>query len=204
MAEPSRGLQISRRRWLLAGLATPLFPARAADSLIVTFDGDSLHVSSLGLHFLQGKSLNRLKEGSTVEYVAAIALFRDQFVTQFKRSEFRFVVSYDVWGAGDRFEVSTAGPPATRAINLSQSATETWCLESVGIAVRGIPPDRQFWLQLDLRAVPPKLSSVLGDSGINVNVIEVFTPGADERQTFKAGPLRLADLVHTQRKGRAG
>lgn len=204
MAEPFRGLQISRRRWLLAGLATPLFPARAADSLIVTFDGDNLHVSSLGLHFLQGKSLNRLKEGSTVEYVATIALFRDQFATQFKRSEAHFLVSYDVWGTGDVFEVSTPGPPSRRAMNLSQSATETWCLESVRIAASGIGPDRQFWLQLDLRAVPPKLSSVLGDSGINVNVIEVFTPGADERQTFKTGPLRLADLVRTPPRGRAG
>ena len=62
MPEPSRGLQISRRCWLLASLVAPLFPARgAADPLIVTFDGDNLHVSSLGLHFLQGKSLSRLK-----------------------------------------------------------------------------------------------------------------------------------------------
>jgi hypothetical protein len=204
MTEPSRGLQISRRCWLLAGLAAPLFPARGADPLIVTFDGDNLHVSSLGVHFLQGKSLTRLKDGSTVEYVAAIALYRDTFVTQFKRSEAHFLVSYDVWGTGDVFAVSTPGPPARRAVNLTLSATETWCLESLGVVTTGIAPDLQFWLQLDLRAVPPKLSPVLGPSGINVDMVEVFTPGADERQTFRTGPLRLADLVRTPRKGRAG
>ena len=199
MPEPSRGLQISRRCWLLASLVAPLFPASAADSLIVTFDGDNLHISSLGLHFLRGKLLSRLKDGSTIEYVATVGLFRDQFVTQFKRSEYHFFVSYDVWGTGDVFAVSTPGPPARRATNLSLSATETWCLERVVVATAGIALDQQFWLQLELRTVPPKLSSVLGDTGVYVNVIEVLTPGQDERQTFRTGPL-----VRPPRKGRPG
>jgi len=203
MAEPFRGLQISRRCWLLAGLAAPLFPARGADPLIVTFDGDNLHVSSLGVHFLQGKSLNRLKEGSTVEYVVTITLFRDQFVTQFKRTEAHFLVSYDVWGTGNVFAVSTPGPPPHKATNLSLDATETWCLRSLGIAPMGIPADRQFWLELETRTVPPKLSPVLGPSGVYVNVIEVLTPGQDERHTFKTGPLRLMDFGAT-RRGRSG
>jgi hypothetical protein len=204
MAEPSRGLQISRRAWLMASLVAPLFPARASSELIVTFDGDSLHVSSLGLHFLHGKSLDRLKAGSTVEYVASIALFRDQFVTLFRRSEFRFVVSYDVWEKGDQFTVLAPGPPQRKGVNLSQSATETWCLEAVGIGVTGIARDRQFWLQLDLRTVPPKVSSVLGPTGFTIDLIEVLTPGQDERQTFTTGPLRLEDLVRTPARGRAG
>jgi hypothetical protein len=205
MPEPSRGLQISRRGWLFASLVAPLFPARAADSLIVTFDDNNLHISSLGLHFLQGKSLSRLKDGSTVEYVATVGLFRDQFVTQLKRpAEYHFFVSYDIWGTGDVFAVSTPGPPARRATNLSLSGAETWCLERVVVATVGIARDQQFWLRLELRTVPPKLSSVLGETGIHVNVIEVLTPGQDERQTFTSGPLRLEDLIRTPRKGRAG
>jgi hypothetical protein len=204
MPEPSRGLQISRRGWLLASLVAPLFPARGADSLIVTFDGDNLHISSLGLHFLQGKSLSRLKDGDTVEYVATVGLFRDQFATQFKRSERHFFVSYDIWGAGDVFAVSTPGPPPRKRTNLSLSATETWCLENVAVATAGLAHDQQFWLQLDLKTVPPKLNSILeSGGGLRVNVIEVLTPGQDERQTFKAGPLRLDDLVKSG-KGRAG
>jgi hypothetical protein len=204
MAEPSRGLQISRRGWLLASLLAPLFPAKGADSLIVTFDGDNLHISSLGVHFLQGKSLNRLKEGATVEYVATVGLFRDPFVTQFKRSEHHFFVSYDVWGAGDVFAVRTPGPPARRATNLSLSGAETWCLERLALGTVGIPKNEQFWLQLELRTVPPKLSSILDGSVLHLDVIELLTPGQDERQVFRtSGPLRLEDLIKPGR-GRSG
>ena len=204
MAEPSRGLQISRRGWLMAGLLAPLFPAKGADSLIVTSDGDNLHISSLGVHFLQGKSLNRLKEGATVEYVATVGLLRDQFATPFKRSEHHFFVSYDVWGAGDVFAVWTPGPPARRATNLSLSGTETWCLERLAMATVGIPRNEQFWLQLELRTVPPKLSSILSGGTIHLDWIELLTPGQDERQVYRtSGPLRLEDMVHPGR-GRSG
>ncbi|HUB80951.1 MAG TPA: hypothetical protein VMB03_19230 [Bryobacteraceae bacterium] len=204
MAEPSRGLQISRRGWLMAGLFAPLFPARAADSLIVTFDGDNLHISSLGVHFLQGKSLNRLKDGSTVEYVATVGLFRDQFASQFKRTESHFFVSYDVLGTGDVFAVSTPGPPLRRATNLSLSAAETWCFERIGVATTGLARDQQFWLQLELRTVPPKLDSILGPRGIHVDLLDVLIPGSDEKQIFRWGPKRLEDFVVTRQRGRAG
>src|SRR5581483_7592227 len=144
MAEPSRGSKISRRGWLLAGLAAPLFRARATDSLIVTYDGDRLHVSSLGLHFLQGKSLVRLKEGSPVEYVVQVTLFRDAFLNPSTRWDFKFAVSYDVLATSDQFAVSTAGPPPKRRTNLSQSATETWCFEQVSVTPN-ISKDRPFW-----------------------------------------------------------
>jgi len=139
-----------------------------------------------------------------VEYVATVGLFRDQFATQFKRSEYHFFVSYDVWGTGDVFAVSTPGPPLRRATNLSLSATETWCLERVLVGTTGIARDQQFWLQLELRTVPPKLSSILNSGGIHLDVIEVLTPGQDERQTFKAGPMRLDDLLNARRRGRSG
>ena len=204
MAEPAGGLQISRRVWLLAGLTAPLFSARAAGELIVTFDGDNLRVSSLGVHFLRDRSLERLKEGSTVGYVAAITLYRDAFVTQFKRSEFRFVVSYDVLASQDHFAVSTPGPPPQRAMNLSQSATETWCLETMAVSAAGMAADRQFWLQLDTRTVPPKVKPALNSGGVSVDMIELFTPGQDERRSYRAGPLRLVDFARTPRRGRAG
>jgi hypothetical protein len=208
MQEPSRGPQISRRGWLLASLLAPLFPARAADSLIVTCDDDHLRISSLGLHFLQGNSLNRLRNGSTVEYVATVGLFRDQFATQLKRSEHHFFVSYDIWGTGDVFAVSFPGPPGKpprRRTNLSLSATETWCLENVLVSTAGLAPDQQFWLQLELKTVPPKLNSILEPGGgLHVDLLEVITPGQDERQVFRTpGPLRLEDLKKSG-KGRVG
>jgi hypothetical protein len=204
MKEPSRGLQISRRGWLLAGLVAPLFPAGAADLPIFTFDGENLRISSLGLHFLQGNSLSRLKGGSTIEYVATVGLFRDQFASLFKRSDHHFLVSYDIWGTGDVFAATIPGPTPRQRTNLSLSATETWCLENVVVATAGLSHDQQFWLELDLKTVPPKLNSILGPGGLHVDLYEALTPGQDERQTFRRGPLRLADFGPRPRRGRAG
>lgn len=205
MAEPSRGLQISRRGWLLASLVAPVFRAWSADSLTVSLDGDGLHVSAPDLHFLTGKPLARLQEGSTVVYVMTTTLFRDPWQTPWKRAETRFVVSYDVLGE-DKFAVTTPGPPPRHELNLSKAATEAWCLESVWIATSGIPPDRQFWLQLEVRAGSQRaLSSVLGDTGISVDLIDLLSkPGADDLVTKRAGPLRLADLARTPGRGRRG
>src|SRR5438067_6548009 len=61
MARPARNEGISRRSWLLAGLAIPLLRAGAAEKLEVSFDGDNLHVAAPGLHFLTGTALKRLK-----------------------------------------------------------------------------------------------------------------------------------------------
>ena len=195
MSEPSRGLQISRRGWLLASLLAPLFPARGSNAPIVTYDGDSLHVSSLGIHFLRGNSLSRLKDGATVEYVATVGIYRDQFASLIRRSERHFFVSYDIWGTGDSYAVMTDEHPSRHASNLSQSATETWCLERVMISTTGLARDQQFWLQLELKTVPPKISSILQPGGLHVNVIEVLAPGQDEHQMFRTTePMRLEDL----------
>jgi len=66
MAQPSRESRaaagISRRCWLMAGLAIPLFRARAASNLTATYDGDNLYPLAPSLHFLTGKVLDRLRD----------------------------------------------------------------------------------------------------------------------------------------------
>jgi hypothetical protein len=97
MAQPARVTRISRRSWLLAGLAVPLFRARAADSINVTYDGDNLHVSAPALHFLAGKPLDRLKDASTVVFLSQLTLFAGNRDAPFRKVPDRFVVSYDLW-----------------------------------------------------------------------------------------------------------
>jgi len=134
--------------------------------------------------------------------------FRDPLLTPFRRTDARFVVSYDIWGE-DKFSV-TMPEPAPRTVLLPASAAEAWCIENLAVNASGLPPDRPFWLLLDLRTVPRKdLSQVLGDSGINIKnfFIEFFSrqPGTDDPQwTRPAGPLRLADLVRTPGRGKIG
>jgi hypothetical protein len=206
MAEPSRGLQISRRCWLLAGLTAPLLRAQGPGSLAIRFDGDNLHVSSPDLHFLTGKPLARLKLGSaSVQYGSRLTLFQDPYVTAFKRAFARFVVSYDIWQE-DRFSVAMTEPAKRSVANLPASAAEAWCLENVLIDASGLAADTRFWLQLELAVINPKnISSVLGP-GINLATIfiDLFSqkPEADDpRWTRQAGPLRLADLARTPGRG---
>jgi hypothetical protein len=200
MAEPSRGLQISRRSWLAASLAASVFPARAANSLIVTYDGDNLHVSSLGVRFIRAKSLQRLQDGATVVYIATLSLFRDTLANQIKRQEYKFIVSKDVLGTGDRFQVLVPGTPARKAENLSKDQAETWAFERLLVPTKGIAHDRQLWLKLELRTALPRYTSVFGESTFFLDIVELLTPGEDERQTFLSSPATLADLA----KRRAG
>src|SRR5205085_1998077 len=94
MDQPLRGSRMSRRSWLVAGLAAPLFSVRAAEPLEIKYDGDNLHVAAPSLHFLIGKPLERLKDGASVGYLAQLTLFGDDHITQIKRRQARFVVSY--------------------------------------------------------------------------------------------------------------
>src|SRR3954466_7288793 len=98
MALLARDKRISRRSWLLAGLAIPLSRLRAAERLAVSFDGDNLRVAAPDLHFLTGKALERLKDAATVTFLSQLTLFSDPNGTVFKRSPIeRLVVSYDLW-----------------------------------------------------------------------------------------------------------
>jgi len=206
MQHPPRGLQLNRRSWLLAGVGVALYSARGADSLAVTYDGDNLHISDSGLHFLNGKPLARLKDGASVVFLSELTVFSDRGVTILRRSPVgRFVVSYDIWRE-DHFSVTALGLATRSAGSLPAAALETWCLENMAVSVAGIAPDQPFWLRLEIRTGDPiDLSRILGDPGISLRSLVVLLgrkPGADDPQWVReAGPLRLADLVRTPGRG---
>src|SRR5437016_5802794 len=116
METPARERGISRRSWLLAGLAIPLSKARAADSLNVRYDGDTIHVAPTSLHFLTGKPLERLKDGAAVAYVAQLDLLTEAHET-WRGQKARFVVSCDLWE--DKFSVTQLGKTARSVDGLS-------------------------------------------------------------------------------------
>lgn len=187
---------MSRRSWLVAGLAVPLFRAGAAPRLNVSFDGDNLHVAAPQLHFLTGQPLGRLHDGATVVFLSQLTLLREDHLSVFRKVLERLTVSYDVWEEKFRVMMGSGGPSASR---LSASAAETWCLDNLVISALGLSPDRPFWLRFELRAEDPRnLSSVLGASGISLTgMIEIFSrkPRSDEQPwTLESGPLRLSDL----------
>ncbi len=196
------GLQISRRSWLLAGLAAPLLRARSA-GLTLTFDGDNLRVAAPQLHFLTGRPLNRLHDGATVIFVSQLTIFRDDHGTVWRHSPERLTISYDVWE--EKFSV-ILGTANRHAYHLSAAAAETWCLDNLAISALGLAPEKPFWFRLELRTADPRdLSGVVGEPGISIRgLIELFSrkPGADEDHwTLDAGPFRLNQLSRTSGRG---
>jgi hypothetical protein len=198
MALPARDIRISRRSWLLAGLAIPLFRARG-ESLEVAFDGDNLRPVAPSLHFLTGKPLERLRCADTVLFLSQLTLFQDDHVTVFRQVPQRFYVSYDIWE--ERFKVTIPGATPQSRWGLTAAQAESWCLENATVSALGLAPDRYFWLRLDLRTADPKdYSKVVGDSGISIRaLIEIFSRNPNPRDPHwtMETRLRLRDLHRT-------
>jgi hypothetical protein len=208
MAHRARDNRISRRSWLLAGMALPLFRARAAEVLSVAYDGDTLRPMAPTLHFLTGKPLDRLKDASTVAFVSQLTIFGEDHVSVIKQAHERMIISYDIWE--ERFSVKmsmanlrTTSPLATTA------ATENWCLENLAISTAGLPRDRFFYLRWELRSVDQReIANVMTEPGLSFRaLIELFSrkPGADgPHWQLDTSRLRLADLVRMPGRGRIG
>jgi hypothetical protein len=183
----------------------------APDSLAVFLDGDYLRVSMPHLDFLKGTPLERLKNGTSVAFVGQVIITTSpNSLTPVARSVARFALSYDIWE--ERFSVTKIGqsPESRRtASHLSQQAIESWCLDNLVIDRGLIPADKQFYVQLDLRAEDPKDQlGIIGDSGINLTrLIEYLgreSRSPQGRWLFNSGPFRLEELKKTEIKGIRG
>jgi hypothetical protein len=206
MARPSRERRISRRSWLLAGLTVPLFRARAADSMKVSFDGDNLHVAAPALHFLSGKPLERLKDGDVVAYVTQLELLDESRSLLLRQVKGRFVVSYALWE--EKFSVtllgSTPGSSSRGAEGLSAAGAEAWCVESLALSATGLSPNAYYWMRFQLRTGTQRDLTDDDRQGLSVTrLVELF--GRKNTEITQWGPLearvRLADLPRPAGRG---
>jgi hypothetical protein len=206
MARPGRECRISRRSWLLAGLTAPLFRARAAEPMKVSFDGDNLRVAALDLHFLNGKPLERLKDGDVVAYVTQLELLDESRTLVLRQLKGRFVVSYALWE--EKFSVTLlGGAPGSSprmAEGLTAAGTESWCLESLAISATGLSPNTYYWLRLNLRTGTQRDLTDDDRQGLSVTrLVELF--GRKNTEVTQWGPLearvRLADLPRPAGRG---
>ncbi len=204
MPPHARDERISRRSWLLASLAFPLFGAMAANSLGVSYDGDSLCPVAPNLHFLSDKStaLDRLKDADSVSFAYWLQLFTTDRGVARAESQGRFVVSYDI--LEERFKVSF---PGRSKAGLTAMQAEAWTLGQIAVSANGLPRNIPFYLRLELRAEAPRDSSgVLADSGISLRALaEYFSRKAGPKDPhwgpLESGPMRLSDLARTPGRG---
>ena len=208
MAHPARRDTLTRRSWLRAGLGIGVFArsfrAQGAPTLLARLDGEMLYVSSPDLHFLTGKPLQRLKDGSAVTFIAQLSLSLDDNRTILRRQPQRFAFSCDVWEP-DKFSVTRLGNAPPRK-GLSAAVAEAWCLESLAISTSGIAPDKPVWLRLDLRIVDLNdQADMVGDSGLSIrSLVEVLSRPARTLQphwTVNVPPFRLEDLKKAGARG---
>jgi len=200
MTPKGRDNRISRRSWLLAGLALPLFTARAADELAPPlFDGDNLQpVLPPKFHFLTGKPLERLNGGNTVHFLTQISLFTDDKHTTVKNTVQHFILSQDIWDRTFKVTIPNFGPHEKTGLTAAQA--ESWCLENLYIGTAGLPKDQPLWMKFNMRTVrQDDLARIIGDDRISLTSFFEYISrraGAGEPQwvfeTLRA--FRLQDL----------
>ena len=205
---------ISRRfRWsvfaaLVAGAVSCAFAIEYNERLLdARLEGDFLHISAPHFSFLKDGTLERLKDGASIAFIAQLTVSGSpNYVIPDARSLTRFAVSYDIWE--ERFSVTKIGdrPDQKKTIaHLQAAAAEKWCFDNLAINRADIPGDKPFYVQLDLRVEDPRdQSGVIGESGISIaRMVEIFSRPVRDKQAhwlLKSEPLRLEDL----RKGLHG
>lgn len=187
---------------LVAGTVVSAFAIEYNERrLAARLDGDFLHVSAPNFSFLNGKTLERLKDGASVAFIAQLTVSTaPNYVIADKHSEARFAVSYDIWG--ERFAVTkfTASPDQKLSkSHLTGHDAEVWCLDNLVINRADLPADRPFYLQLEMRMEDPHdQTDVIGDTGFSIaRMVEIFSrPVRDKAANpiLRSGPLRLDEL----------
>jgi hypothetical protein len=168
------------------------------EDLIVRRSGDVIRVTAPRLHFITGKSLQRLHDGAIVPFDFQLSIAAGAKSNIVERAFERFTVSYDVWE--EKFSVVRLRDFRKSAANLSANAAEAWCLENILARTAALPTDRALWARLEVRSAEPKEPSSYpyGDPGISITtLIGVFSRPprpAQDHWAFDSAAFRLADL----------
>jgi hypothetical protein len=205
----SRRSQLAICAALVAGMAASAFAIEYNEfRLNARLDGESLYVAAPNFSFLSGKSLERLKNGASVAFIAQLTVSTSQnYVVPDALSVARFAVSYDIWG--ESFSVTKiTDHPGQRlsASHLQAAEAEAWCFRNLALRRADLPADRPFYVQLDMRVEDPRdTAGMIGEGGFSLaRMIEIFSRPVRDKQAhwlLNSGQIRLEDLL---RKGMHG
>ena len=201
--------------WLTLSLTSGFLLAMSAQDLSLRWRDNEIHITAPRIHFLTGKSLEKLKNGTAVPFDFQLTLWSGNRSTVFDRVFQRYVVSYDLWE--EKFAIVKQRGFAIRdntrtnesrrsASGLLPNAAEAWCVDSISISTLGLPQDQPIWVRLDIRSADPKDGSpVFGESGLSIaSLIELFSRPArssEQRWSLESGPIRLDELKHLSGRG---
>ncbi len=184
--------------YLLPASAACVSIPLAVESLQPRISNGQIRVAAPQFHFVAGKALERLHNGSPVPFAVQLALSTDRWTTIAERDIERFVVSYDLWE--EKFSISKLGSPRKSVSHLSMQTAEAWCVEEMALAPASAAGDQPFWLRLEVRAENPgeDLQVLTGEGVSLTRLVELFSRRARTEQNHwlvEAGPFHLASLT---------
>jgi hypothetical protein len=195
--------------WLILAFVSGFGLAMLAEDLALRWRNNYLEFSAPHMHFLTGKSLERLQHGAQVPFDFKISLYsgtRNHLLSQLAE---RFLVSYDVWG--ETFSVVKTQSPIISVTHLDVAQAELWCLKQMPMNTSGLSDTEKFWARVEVRV--PSVGGVgnpfgrdsISESGINLTgLIELFSrpPAPAQFHTMtENGPWTLGEVKRGNRRG---
>ena len=185
-------------RLRLAALAAATLTGLHAQPLAVRANPDGIRVSSPGAHFLEGRPLERLHNGTPAVFAVQVTLLASSKSAVLARSSGRFAVSFDIWE--EKFAVTHLATPRKSVSHLSGSEAELWCLDNLLLAAPGLSRDAPFWIRLDVRAENAGEGPAPGEEmGVPLTrLVDLFSRPRQEgevRKRIEGGPFRLKELL---------
>jgi hypothetical protein len=187
---------------MFLSFATGFALAVWAEDLILRRQEDQLRFIAPKVHFVAGRTVDRLREGIAVpvNFQFTIAVGNRQNVVE--RMFESFVISYDLWEERFkvvRLKVEGAGQRKS-ASNLTALQTEAWCYDQMGLSLANIPKNQPLFMKLEIRADDSGSRAPLFNAADTFNLtalINLFSRPAERQQphwTLEAGPIGYTDL----------
>jgi len=169
----------------------------SSGDLFVRRFADEIHVLAPRLHFLTGKSLDRLRDGAAVPFdfqLSIAAGLKNNFVSHTVE---RFTVSYDVWE--EKFRVVRLRDFRKSPAGLTANAAEAWCIEHIFVPASSAPSDQELWARLEIRTAESRDPASASDgAGISIPaLIQLLSHPPRPQQdhwTLESTSFHLADL----------
>lgn len=178
------------------------FQSLGAQDLSPRLNDNQLTVASPKWNFLEGKVLERLRNGQSVTFDFQLQLLDGP--KTLTRSLQRFVLSYDLWEETfSAVHLSQLAPrtPVDSILRLKREDVAGWCLGRMKLPLPTIDKLKPLTLQLEIRSAGPKLANPLRPQG-NVDLgvlVEVFSRPADPKEsrfTARSQSFTLGALTH--------
>jgi len=170
----------------LTALSFLLQSPTLAQALTPRLSDNQLIAVAPALKFLEGKPLERLRNGQSVTFDFQLQLLDG--TKSLARSLQRFVLSYDLWEETfSAVQLSQTSPrtPVFSTARLKAETVATWCLGRMQMPLPTVDKTKPLTLQLEIRTSGTKLANPLRPQGsVDLAVlVDIFSRPPDPKDS---------------------